>query len=255
MNIDAKKKLRADLERDASVPDYAASLKRAAGKRIGGSKRARTRAKLKLATFMLMRRDGVDGLKVTSVTKEAAVAAGTFYSHFESLDDLVREVVEEFFEMEARSALPLGPGEEPFDAMKAGFLNIVRLFRTNIMIFKSLENIRVVDPLLRKIWIEFDNRWARQFAQITAKKAEPEGIDGKLAIMLGHAALAMVDEVLFRIFFDRYDDLLALGDDDETIAELMAVFRYRLLLAANPPAEKLTVTRGLIGRNVPVSTS
>lgn len=238
---------KADLESSASEPDYAAVLKRASQKQSGLVKRARTRAKLKLAAFLLMRRSGIHNLKVTSVTKAAGLADGTFYTHFQSLDELVIEVVAEFFDLEARAALPIGPGEEPFEAMKTAFLYIVRLFRKNIMIFKSLEELRGREPLFRKIWTDFDNRWARQFAAVMVERPGQEETDPKLAIMLGHAALAMVDEVLLRIFFDRYDDLLVLGDDDETIAELLAMFRYRLLFAADPPREKLSLTDNLIG--------
>ena len=245
--MSAKKDPETGSENLSTPPDYAASLRRATEKQDGVAKRSRTRAKLKLAAFTLMRREGILSLKVTSVTKAAGLASGTFYTHFQFLDDLVLEVVGEFFDMEARPALPLGAGEEPFEAMKNAFLYIVRLFRRNIMIFKSLEELRGREPLFRKVWTDFDDRWARQFASVMMERPGQQETDPKLAIMLGHAALAMVDEVLLRIFHDRYDDLLAFGDDDETIAELLAVCRYRLLFAADPPPEKLSVARSLIG--------
>lgn len=228
-------------------PDYAERLSRAANKSNPDGRRARTRAKLKLAAFSLMREHGIGAVQVTSVTKKGGMAAGTFYTHFDSLDAIVREVVEEFFDTEARPALPMKPADEPFDAMKRGFLDIVRLFRRNILIFKSLAEFRGREPFLRRIWADYDNRWARQLADVVATGKKQAGASGELRIMLGHAALAMVDELLIRILFDRYDDLLVLGDSDETIAEVLALFRYRLLFAGDPPRDKLSVVRALIG--------
>jgi AcrR family transcriptional regulator len=245
-NMNTEDKAENGLEGNEPRPDYAMSLEHLSARENGADKRTRTRARLKLATFRIMRKDGIGDLKVTQVTHAAGVAAGTFYTHFENLDDLVREVVGEFFNMEANPALPLAPGADPFDAMKNGFLGIVALFRQNIMIFRSLVELRGKEPLFRKIWTEFDNRWARQFAAIVTAQPGREGTDPRLAIMLGHAALAMVDEVLMRIFFDRYEDLVAFGDDDETIAELLTVLRYRLLFAADPPAEKISLVESLI---------
>jgi AcrR family transcriptional regulator len=244
--MNASDKAEISFDGSAPRPDYAATLKDLSARENGADKRTRTSAKLKLATFSIMRRQGIAGLKVTEVTAEAGVAAGTFYTHFESLDDLVREVIGEFFDLEAKPALPLAEGADPFDAMKNGFLGIVALFRQNTLIFRSLVELRGKEPLFQQIWTDFDNRWARQFAAIVTAQPGRQEMHPKFAIILGHAALAMVDSVLLRTFFDGYDDLLAFGDDDDTIAELLTVLRYRLLFAADPPLEKLTVTKSLI---------
>lgn len=209
----------------------------------GERKRERTRAKLKLATVELLREVGIGGLTVTGVTRSAGVADGTFYTHFSDLDELLREVLIEYF----RPGVPLGPEEDTFDAIKNRFLHILRVFRRDTLIFKALAQLRGEGSAFREVWTGLSNSWARRYAELTTRDKEGDELDERFAIMLGHAASAMVDELLLRIYLDRFDDLLVFGEDDETIAELLTVFRYRLLRAEDPPEDKLTtVARSLV---------
>lgn len=62
---------------------------------IGREKRARTRAQLVEAANSLFARQAVESVKVDDVVKEAGVAKGTFYVHFDSLETLTAAVAEE----------------------------------------------------------------------------------------------------------------------------------------------------------------
>ena len=62
---------------------------------IGREKRARTRAELIAAANSLFAKQAVESVTVDDVVKEAGVAKGTFYVHFDGLDGLAAAVAEE----------------------------------------------------------------------------------------------------------------------------------------------------------------
>ncbi len=58
-------------------------------------KRARTRAQIRRAGIAVLADRGPHGATVGEVARSAGVAQGTFYNHFQSLDDLVDEIAEQ----------------------------------------------------------------------------------------------------------------------------------------------------------------
>jgi AcrR family transcriptional regulator len=62
---------------------------------IGREKRARTRAQLVAAANSLFASQAVESVTVDDVVREAGVAKGTFYVHFDSLEALIAAVAEE----------------------------------------------------------------------------------------------------------------------------------------------------------------
>jgi AcrR family transcriptional regulator len=62
---------------------------------IGREKRARTRAQLLAAAYALIARQAVESVTVDDVVKEAGVAKGTFYVHFQDLESLTAAVADE----------------------------------------------------------------------------------------------------------------------------------------------------------------
>ena len=65
---------------------------------IGREKRARTRAQLVAAAKSLFARSAVEAVTVDEVVKEAGVAKGTFYFHFEDLQALTAAVADDLIE-------------------------------------------------------------------------------------------------------------------------------------------------------------
>src|SRR5689334_13237434 len=62
---------------------------------IGREKRARTRAQLVAAARALFARQAVESVTVDDVVRQAEVAKGTFYVHFEDLRELTAAVADE----------------------------------------------------------------------------------------------------------------------------------------------------------------
>jgi len=228
---------------DADYGNYAERLRRAGNGEGGEGRRERTRAALKLAALDLLRLHGLRKLTVTGVTRKASVADGTFYTHFKALDELVFEVLQEFLDHDVKPAVPWSADEHPFDALRNAFRPMIRHFRANLLIFRAVHLLRGEDQRISAIWAEMCGKWARQFARFEAQHNDPSGLDERLAIMLGHADTSLFDEFTMRVYVDGAKDLAEFSDDDEKIVEAMAIFRYRLLLAKEPPIEKLDLMR------------
>jgi AcrR family transcriptional regulator len=229
---------------EASNETYADRLARTMSGSNGETKRERTRASLKLAALELLRASGLSKLTVTGVTRKAKVADGTFYTHFERLDDLVAEVIREFLISDVRPAVPWLSDEEPFEALRNAFLPMVRHYRANLMIYRSIQQLRGEDERIRTIWMEMNSNWAQQFARMIPRNNEGAlGLDERFAVILGHAATSLFDEFVVRVYLDKATALAELAEDDELIAEALAIFRYRLLLASDPPMDKLARLR------------
>jgi len=228
---------------ESEFGSYSERLRRASNGENGEGRRERTRASLKLAALDLLRLVGLRKLTVTGVTRRAKVADGTFYIHFKVLDELVFEVLKEFLDHDVKAAVPWTGDEHPFDALRNAFLPMIKHFRANLLVFRAVHLLRGEDPRISAIWAEMCGKWARQFARFEAHHNDPSGLDERLAVMLGHAATSLFDEFTMRVYVDGAKDLAEFSDDDEKIAEAMAIFRYRLLLAKEPPIEKLDLMR------------
>jgi AcrR family transcriptional regulator len=94
-------------------------------------KQARTRSELLGAARALIAERGVAGLRVSDVTERSDVALGSFYSHFETKDEIVEAVV-----AEAVSSLADALGDvggrlaDPAEGMSVGARQLIELGRT-----------------------------------------------------------------------------------------------------------------------------
>jgi AcrR family transcriptional regulator len=91
-------------------------------------RRARTRGRLLEAGHRLIARDGVAGLRIADITREAGVALGSFQNHFASKEELVAAVVREAIQALAAEIVGApGPDDEPAAVAMRALRKFVRL--------------------------------------------------------------------------------------------------------------------------------
>jgi AcrR family transcriptional regulator len=89
---------------------------------IGREKRTRTRAQIVEAGALLLSGRSPEALTVDAVVEAAEVAKGTFYYHFQSIDDLVTAVGEKLLESFDELLAPTRLGKpDPIARMSFGF--------------------------------------------------------------------------------------------------------------------------------------
>ena len=89
---------------------------------IGREKRARTRAQILEAAEMLLADRPLEAITVDAVVDAAGVAKGTFYYHFQSMDDLAAAVGEKLGESFDELVAPARLGvRDPIERISFGF--------------------------------------------------------------------------------------------------------------------------------------
>ena len=89
--------------------------------------KAQTRARIVKKTAIRLRRNGLDGVAIADLMKQAGLTHGGFYAHFKSRDALIGEAM--MFAMDAitqrwRKRADLAPKGRKFDAIVNGYLTI-----------------------------------------------------------------------------------------------------------------------------------
>lgn len=201
----------------------------------GEGKSARTRARLKRAAFDCLSESDLSGLTISAVTGKAKVAAGTFYLHFGSIQDLALEVFSEFAAIDISPAILKGEFVDYFSQMKATFVEIVGAFRRRRKFFRSLFQMKRQNQEANEIWIRQTAQWAEMLSSVAmAHTRRP--VPASFERFIGQATSAFADEIMTRIYVDEIFGS-AFPDDpgnDELVAELMAFTRHRLLFGTDP---------------------
>src|SRR5882757_11072340 len=98
------------------------------------SRRAeRTRGKLVAAARKVFEAQGVTEARIVDIAKEAGVAVGSFYTYFDSKEELLREVAATLFH-ELIPPLPKALGPDPRARIEAGNRAYVKAYRKNARI-------------------------------------------------------------------------------------------------------------------------
>ena len=110
-----------------------------------------TRAKLLAAAREVFSRVGFSDVRITDITAAAGVASGTFYTYFDSKEEIFREVAAQALaEMSAAPRRPPDDTErDPARQMEAATRRYFESVRRNARIAHSVEEIQAREPGVR----------------------------------------------------------------------------------------------------------
>jgi len=121
-------------------------------------KRVRTRTELLGAARSLIAEHGVAGLRVSDVTERTDVALGSFYSHFETKEDIVEAVVADVVTALADAIGDVGDHlDDPAEAMSVGVRKLVELCQTDPELARLLVRLDDAEERFRQML------WPRAF--------------------------------------------------------------------------------------------
>jgi AcrR family transcriptional regulator len=212
----------------------------------GSGRSARTNAKLRRAAFEILSSDDIGALTISSVTKGAGIAVGTFYLHYQTTTELMLDVFAGFAEHDIKPALPSSrDGAGVFSEMKAEFVGVVGAFRRRRIFFRSMFAFRRQEERANALWMRLSSRWA---ADLSAAAMSADRTPDGFPEFVGHAATAFADEILTRIYIDNLfgAEFADAEANDERVAELLAFSRQRLLFGVDPDPSLITI-RGIAG--------
>ncbi|MFD4632381.1 TetR/AcrR family transcriptional regulator [Streptomyces sp. NPDC058284] len=162
----------------------------------------RTRNALIVAAREVFERDGYLDARITDISKAAHVASGSFYTYFNSKEEifqaLVEQVQEEMLHPHLRERTGITDPRELIDASNREYL---RAYRKNARLMALFEQVAQVDEKFMALRIERGNAFARRNAKLIRSLQENGQADAGLdPLITAHALSVMVSRMAYLVF-------------------------------------------------------
>lgn len=162
----------------------------------------RTRAALVAAARTVFERDGFLDARITDITKEAEVASGSFYTYFDSKEEIFRAVVESTQDDMLHPRLRERLGDrDALTLIDAANRDYLLSYKRNARLMALFEQVVQIDDefreLRRKRTAAFVRRNAKMIRELQEEgRADPD-LDARVA---AHALSAMVARMAYAVF-------------------------------------------------------
>ena len=193
----------------------------------------RTRQALLDAARWIFERDGYHEARVTDISKAAKVAHGTFYTYFESKQDVFRQVVEEMQRSMQTARPPAPAGLTPAERIAHANRLYFEAYRANARMMAVLEQAQTFDDELKGLRRSIRGPANTRSTRAIARWQEEGLVDRTLdARYVANALRSMVDRSFFiwLVLGESHDEEKGL----ETLNQLCA----RALGLADSPTRK-----------------
>ncbi|MGW0003251.1 TetR/AcrR family transcriptional regulator [Nocardia grenadensis] len=174
----------------------------------------RTRAALLTAARAVFEADGFVDARISDITRTAGVASGSFYTHFDSKEEIFAEVVDQVREEMLHPHVRARAGsDDPRDWIAAANREYLRSYRRNARLMAVLEQVSRVDPQFAALRAErasaFIDRNAALIRDLQERGLVTPRLDARVTAL---ALSSMVSKVAYLVFVDEerieFDTLL-----------------------------------------------
>ncbi|MDP5181098.1 TetR/AcrR family transcriptional regulator [Blastococcus sp. BMG 814] len=152
---------------------------------------ARTRARLVAAARQVFERDGYLDSRIADITKEADSAAGSFYSYFDSKDEIFRAVLDEVQEEMLHPHLDgMSSSNDPLAVIEASNRAYLVAYQRNAKLMRLLEQVATIDDDFRELRKRRSDTFMRRNARVV-RELQARGLaDPSLNPLLAAGALS-----------------------------------------------------------------
>ncbi len=174
----------------------------------------RTRAALVAAARVVFERDGFVGSRLTDITKEAGLSTGTFYTYFQSKDEIFTAVLEGVQDDMMHPGMPhVADDDDPIAVIEASNRAYLLAYQRNGRLMELMHQVAAIDPKFLELrllrGVRFAERNARRIRELQERGLADPTMD---ALMTSKALSGMVSRVAL--------DVLVRADGDlETVLE------------------------------------
>jgi len=156
-------------------------------------RRERTRQRLVAAARAVIAEKGVGGLRIQDVTREADVALGSFYNHFETKEDLVEVVVSDLLAELGAATVVDDEVQDPAVTTAAAIRRVVRLAYDDPDFARLVVNLSHADTLFARAFHPF----ARRVVERGVKVGRFDSPDIEIAVnLVVGSSLALIRGIL-----------------------------------------------------------
>jgi AcrR family transcriptional regulator len=151
-------------------------------------------------------RDGFLAARITDITAEAGVAAGSFYTYFASKEDAFAAVMDEVQEEMLHPKLrEITDGDDPLAVIESANRAYLAAYRRNAKLMALMEQVSHVDERFRRLRLRrvraFEARNAAAVRTLQARGLADPALDPGLA---ARAVSAMVSRVAYLRYVQGY---------------------------------------------------
>ncbi|MFI9532951.1 TetR/AcrR family transcriptional regulator [Nocardia fusca] len=174
----------------------------------------RTRAALIAAAREVFEADGFVDARISDITRTAGVASGSFYTHFDSKEEVFAAVAEQVREEMLHPHVRARAGsDDPRDWIAAANREYLRSYRRNARLMAVLEQVSRVDPQFAALRAERASAFIDRNAALIRDLQERGLVTARLDARVTALALSsMVSKVAYLVFVEgeqiEFDTLL-----------------------------------------------
>jgi AcrR family transcriptional regulator len=211
-----------------------------------------TRANLKEATKTVLGRIGYRQMRIADVTKEAGVAVGLFYHYFPDLKAVTCEVLSDFMGEMTEQARQVPSTSDFFETLREQYKILIGHFEQHPGLMRCMIQASDEIPEFGEIWKAANRQWTRSFARYLADCLGLAQPDPDTTMLMAYCLGSMSDGVMHEYYVQQNPDLVSRIRSKDELAEILATLTYRAVFLANPPTEKLSLTRPMATLATPV---
>ncbi|RJQ84219.1 TetR/AcrR family transcriptional regulator [Amycolatopsis panacis] len=175
----------------------------------------RTRESLVAAARVVFERDGFLNARLVDITAEASCSIGTFYTYFETKEQIFAAVIEAARHDMLHPGMPhLADEEGPAAVIEASNRAYLLAYQRNAKLMWLMQQVSMIDPEFEKLRarsaMRFGERNMRRIKLLQEKGLADPSIDAELA---ARALSLMVSRIAFEVF--------ALGEGPRDLEDLV----------------------------------
>ncbi|GIK50244.1 MAG: hypothetical protein BroJett013_29410 [Alphaproteobacteria bacterium] len=196
----------------------------------------KTKLKLMAAGALLLEDVGYRELNVEEICAGAGLAKGTFYIYFDTKDEFLQELAEQYVTFERQFVPIIDPRDSAFAATVAWVAWYEGTFASNVGVLRCIVQMGEIDPKMRKIWHERNDYVSRRIAESVEARVGDQAPSRENLLFTVRTVGGMLDQSLF----NRFGVLTGTGHeqpyDDEALTRMHALLTYRAIYGRDPPA-------------------
>ncbi len=162
----------------------------------------RTRAALVASARTVFERDGFLASRLTDITAEASCSTGTFYTYFNSKEEIFLAVMEAARDEMLHPGMPhVEEADDPVAVIEASNRAYFETYKRNGRLMRLQEQVATIDDDFRRRRLERGEAFARRNAKSIQKLQEDGRVDATLDPMMTSRALSgMVSRLAYSSF-------------------------------------------------------
>lgn len=200
----------------------------------------KTRAKLLAAALKLLNKTGLQGVRVADVAAEAGVASGLFYRYFSDINDVVYELIDNFFAALNSDTAALPNTARVYEQILAIMSVAVKKFAENPGVTSSAFELPIYYPEFNDLWQKRAYDWILIVLGLLKDKTK---LSRKQLLTVAIHSGAMMEGVIYQYFVRQTAVLRKEAPKLSDLAKIIADLWYRSILALERPAENAGAAR------------